>query len=121
MPIVRGKNIEVLFSGLPEPVDVDLDPTRGLIYWTDRGDDTVNRAPIEIPTGASAATRTDREILVKGVREAIGVTLDLPRGKLYFTGGTLGRVGSANLDGSNLVDLVTGSAGLTGIALAEPP
>jgi hypothetical protein len=112
-------DIEVLFEGLPEPVDIDLDLQSGHIYWTDRGDDTINRAPIEIPAGATAATRADREILIEDVREAIGVTLDLERGKLFFTGGTGGRVGMANLDGTGLVDLLTGSAGLTGIAVVE--
>jgi hypothetical protein len=112
-------DIEVLFSGLPEPIDIDLDLGSRRVYWTDRGDDTINRAPIEIPTGATAANRTDREILVRGVREAIGVTLDLTQQKLYFTGGTGGRVGMANLDGSGAVDLLTGSAGLTGIAVVR--
>jgi hypothetical protein len=112
-------DIEVLFEGLPEPIDIDLDLEHGHIYWTDRGDDTINRAPIEIPAGSTARNREDREILIAGVREAIGVTLDLARGKLYFTGGTAGRVGMANLDGSKLVDLLTGSAGLTGIAVVE--
>lgn len=110
-------DIEVLFSGLPEPIDIDIDLQNRTLYWTDRGDDTINRAPIEIPNGATAANRTDREILIEGVREAIGVTLDLERGKLYFTGGTGGRVGMANLDGSGVVNLLTGSAGLTGIAV----
>jgi hypothetical protein len=114
-------DIEILFEGLPEPIDIDLDLERDLIYWTDRGDDTVNRAPIEIPSGSNAADREDREILIEGVREAIGVTLDLERGKLYFTGGTLGRVGMANLDGSAAVDLLNGDAGLTGIAVVELP
>jgi len=114
-------DIEVLFAGLPEPIDVDLDLERGHIYWTDRGDDTINRAPIEIPNGATAENRMDREILIEGVREAIGVTLDLERGKLFFTGGTGGRVGMANLDGTDLVNLVTGTAGLTGIAVVELP
>jgi hypothetical protein len=110
-------DIEVLFDGLPEPIDIDLDLQHDYIYWTDRGDDTVNRAPVEIPAGSTAANRDDREILIEGVREAIGVTLDLERGKLYFTGGTAGRVGMANLDGSDAVDLLDGSAGLTGIAV----
>jgi hypothetical protein len=112
-------DIEILFSGLPEPIDLDLDLGSRRVYWTDRGDDTINRAPIEIPTGATAANRTDREILVRGVREAIGVTLDLTQQKLYFTGGTGGRVGVANLDGSGAVDLLSGSAGLTGIAVVR--
>lgn len=114
-------DIEVLYDELPEPIDIDLDLGNGTIYWTDRGDDTVNRGPIEIPQGQTAANRTDREILIEGVREAIGVTLDLERGKLYFTGGTAGRVGMANLDGTDEVDLANGTAGLTGIVLAELP
>ena len=83
------------------------------------GDDTINRAPIEIPSGRTAANRTDRQVLVMGVREAIGVTLDLARGKLFFTGGTGGRVGMANLDGTGAMNLLTGSAGLTGIQVVE--
>jgi DNA-binding beta-propeller fold protein YncE len=114
-------DIEVLYSGLPEPIDIDLDLENELIYWTDRGDDTINRGPIEIPNGSTAANRMDRQILVRGVREAIGVTLDLGRGKLYFTGGTGGRVGMANLDGTSAMDLLTGSAGLTGIQVVELP
>jgi hypothetical protein len=114
-------DVHVLFSGLPEPVDIDLDLEHRHIYWTDRGDDTVNRAPIEIPSGFTAATRSDRQILIQGVREAIGVTLDVAHGMLYFTGGTGGRVGRANLDGSNAVDLLKGTAGLTGIAVVELP
>ena len=114
-------DIEVLFAGLPEPVDIDLDLENAHIYWTDRGDDTINRAPIEIPAGETAESRADREILIEGVREAIGVTLDLERGKLFFTGGTGGRVGMANLDGSDVVDLLTGRAGLTGIAVVTLP
>src|SRR4029453_4232271 len=31
-------DIEVLFDGLPEPIDLDLDLTQRTIYWTDRGD-----------------------------------------------------------------------------------
>jgi hypothetical protein len=114
-------DIEVLFSGLPEPIDIDLDLENDLIYWTDRGDDTINRAPIEIPNGVTPANRMDREILIQGVREAIGVTLDLAAGKLFFTGGTGGRVGMANLDGSSVQNLLTGSAGLTGIVVVQLP
>ncbi|HET7541537.1 MAG TPA: hypothetical protein VFK05_16795 [Polyangiaceae bacterium] len=113
-------DIEVLFDKLPEPVDLDLDVSGGHMYWTDRGDDTINRAPIEIPQGKTAATRGDREILVRGVREAIGVTLDLERGHVYYTSGASGRVGRANLDGSGAIDLVTGTGALTGIAVVQP-
>ncbi len=75
---ITRTDIEVLYDLLPEPIDIDLDLTAGYIYWTDRADNTVSRAPIEIPTGSTAATRTDRKILVPNVAVAIGVALDLP-------------------------------------------
>ncbi len=44
------KDIELLFDGLPEPIDLDLDLANRIMYWTDRGDpprgNTVNRAPM---------------------------------------------------------------------------
>ncbi len=112
-------DVEVLIDGLPEPVDLDLDVAGGHMYWSDRGDDTINRAALEIPSGKTAATRDDREILVRGVREAIGVTLDLERGHVYYTSGVGGRVGRANLDGSGAHDLVTGTGAFTGIAVVQ--
>jgi hypothetical protein len=54
--IPKGQNaanrtdIEVLFDGLPEPIDLELDLKSRMLYWTDRGDpprgNTVNRAPM---------------------------------------------------------------------------
>ena len=44
-------DIELLYDGLPEPIDLELDRKNRLIYWTDRGDpprgNTVNRAPMD--------------------------------------------------------------------------
>ncbi|MEO5770025.1 MAG: hypothetical protein ABIS92_16845 [Polyangia bacterium] len=114
-------DIQIIYQGLPEPIDIDVDVTAGDIYWTDRGDDTVNRAPIAIPTGFTAATRRDRQILVRGVREAIGVTLDLPRKKAYYTSGANGDLGRVNLDGTGNEPLIPKAGNLTGIALGELP
>jgi DNA-binding beta-propeller fold protein YncE len=113
-------DIEVLFQALPEPIDLDLDLERRQIYWTDRGDNTVNRAAMDMPSGASAATRADREILVTGLGEAIGVALDLEAGVMYFTG-LDGRLGRANLDGSAPATLLEGQGMLTGIVYVEVP
>src|SRR4029077_8136110 len=44
-------DIEVLFSGLPEPIDLDMDLEKHQMYWTDRGDNTVSRAPMDPPQG----------------------------------------------------------------------
>jgi DNA-binding beta-propeller fold protein YncE len=42
------QDIELLYDGLPEPIDLDIDPTTRTLYWTDRGNpprgNTVNRA-----------------------------------------------------------------------------
>jgi hypothetical protein len=49
------KDIELLFDGLPEPIDLELDLSTRMIYWTDRGDpprgNTVNRAPMDARPG----------------------------------------------------------------------
>ena len=111
-------DIEVLFDGLPEPIDMDLDPGNRMIYWTDRGDpprgNTVNRAPMD------AKGRREPEILVTGLHEGIGIALDLKGNRMFFTD-LGGSVYSANLDGSEKKILLTGQGSLTGIAYAELP
>jgi hypothetical protein len=114
-------DIEILYDKLPEPIDLDVDVGAGTIYWTDRADNTVSRAPIAIPAGSTAATRADRQILVTGVATAIGVALDLGRGKLYYTSGANGALGRANLDGTQNESLIPMAGNLTGIALGELP
>jgi hypothetical protein len=111
-------DIEILFSGLPEPIDLDLDLEAGMIYWADRGDDTISRAPIAIPAGSTAANRKDRQIIVRQVPEAIGVALDKRRGRLYYTGGT-GELGRANLDGSNQAEITVSGGAFTGIVVVD--
>jgi len=113
-------DIEILFSGLPEPIDLDLDLEAGMIYWADRGDDTISRAPIAIPAGSTAANRSDRQIIVRQVPEAIGVSLDKRRGRLYYTGGT-GELGRANLDGSNQAEITVSGGAFTGIVVVDLP
>ena len=112
-------DIEILFSGLPEPIDIDLDLEGGIIYWADRGDDTINRAPIAIPSGSTAANRTDRQILVRQVAEAIGVAIDKRRGRLYYTAAN-GQLGRANLDGTNKMERANSGA-MTGIVVVDLP
>jgi hypothetical protein len=116
---VNRTDIEVLFDELPEPIDIELDVEAGLIYWADRGDDTINRAPIALPAGRTAANRADRQILVRSVGEAIGVAIDKRRGRLYYTSAE-GQLGRANLDGTGKQEL-TGAGALTGIVVVNLP
>ncbi|KAH7154607.1 hypothetical protein DER46DRAFT_613318 [Fusarium sp. MPI-SDFR-AT-0072] len=43
-------DIEVLFQGLPEPIDLEVDENENVLYWTDRGElpdgNTINRAKL---------------------------------------------------------------------------
>jgi hypothetical protein len=109
------QDIEVLHESLPEPIDIDLDLATRTMYWTDRGDppsgNTVNRAPMDRP-------HAEPQILVTGLHEGIGISLDMKHGRMFFTdlGGT---VYSSNLDGTNQKVLLTGQGSLTGITFVD--
>ena len=116
-PANRG-DIELLYDNLPEPIDLDVDPTTRTLYWTDRGDpprgNTVNRAPMDPAPG----NRKDPEILFSHLMEGIGLALDLNGGRMFITD-LAGTVYSANLDGSNKKTLLFAEGNLTGIVYAE--
>ena len=110
-------DIEVLFDGLPEPIDLDFDLSNHVLYWTDRGDppngNTVNRAPI--------GKRWDNqviEILLTHLMEGIGISLDLKRQRMFVTD-LGGSIYSAKLDGSDKRTLLAAQGNLAGIAYAE--
>jgi hypothetical protein len=112
------QDIELLYDNLPEPIDLDVDPTTRTLYWTDRGDpprgNTVNRAPMDPAPGP----RKDPEILFSHLMEGIGLALDLKGGRMFITD-LAGTVYSANLDGSNKKTLLFAEGNLTGITYAE--
>ena len=112
------RDIELLYDNLPEPIDLDIDPTTRTLYWTDRGDpprgNTVNRAPLDSPPGKRKAP----EIVFSHLMEGIGLALDLKGGRMFITD-FAGTVYSANLDGSNKKTLLFAEGNLTGIAYAE--
>jgi DNA-binding beta-propeller fold protein YncE len=112
------QDIELLYDGLPEPIDLEIDASTRTLYWTDRGDpplgNTVNRAPLD----SSEGKRQAPEILFDHLMEGIGMALDRKGGRMFITdfGGS---VYSANVDGSNQKLLLFGMGNLTGIAYAE--
>jgi len=112
-------DIEVLFEGLPEPIDLELDPIRRTLYWTDRGDpprgNTVNRTPVDATNGARQP-----EIVSSHLMEGIGLALD-PRGGRMFITDLGGNVYVADLDGTNRREIMVIQGNLTGIAFAEVP
>jgi DNA-binding beta-propeller fold protein YncE len=111
-------DIEVLYDGLPEPIDLELDLNNRVIYWTDRGDpprgNTVNRAPMDSAT----LDRPAPHIVLTGLMEGIGIALDLKGDRMFVTDFG-GNVLSAKLDGSDVRPLLVAQGNLTGIAYSE--
>ena len=92
----RRTDIEVLWEGLPEPIDLEIHD--GDLYWTDRGapplGNTLNRAPLPA-IGQSGRTP---EILADGFREAVGLAVD---SEAVYVSDLSGRVRRIGRDGSD--------------------
>src|SRR6201993_3367715 len=111
-------DIEVLFKDLPEPIDLEIDVTTRILYWTDRGDppygNTVNRAQLDtIGLG-------EPEIVMTHLMEGIGIALDPDHNRMFVTD-LGGNVWAAALDGSGNRPIRAVQGNLTGIAYAELP
>jgi hypothetical protein len=110
-------DIELLFDKLPEPIDLDLDLERRLLYWTDRGDpprgNTVSRAPMD-----AAPRSVEPEIVFTHLMEGIGLALNIPGDRMFMTdlGGSLY---TASLDGATHKTLVAVQGNLTGVAYVD--
>lgn len=108
-------DIELLFNELPEPIDLELDVDKRILYWTDRGDpplgNTVNRASIDGTAGKFGKP----EILLTHLMEGIGLALDLPGNRLFVTD-LAGSVYTAKLDGSEKHPILFAQGNLSGIA-----
>ena len=111
-------DIEVIYDGLPEPIDLEIDHAKRILYWTDRGDpplgNTVNRAPLD--KGANG--RPAPEIVFRHLMEGIGIALDREGDRMFMTD-LAGSVYSARLDGSKPGVLLFAQGNLSGIAYAD--
>ena len=122
--IPRGENaanrtdIELLFDGLPEPIDLELDLKNRRLYWTDRGDapkgNTVNRASLD----GDFSKHPVPDIIFTHLMEGIGIALDFKGDRMFLTD-LAGSVYSAHLDGTDKKPLLVAQGNLTGIAYAE--
>ena len=108
-----GSNVEDLVTGLASPYGLALDVSAGKIYWTYWVENNIHRANLN-GTGVEALPVSAGGSLL---------ALDVSAGKMYWAdGGT--SIKRANLDGSNVEDLLTQDDGLylpEGIALYNGP
>jgi DNA-binding beta-propeller fold protein YncE len=113
-------DIEVLFDGLPEPIDLELDLKNRFLYWTDRGDpprgNTVNRASMD----ADFSKHPTSDILLTHLEEGIGIALDFKGNRMFLTD-LAGSIYSAKLDGAEKKPLLAAQGQITGIAYVEIP
>jgi hypothetical protein len=109
-------DIEVVFKDLPEPIDLEIDHTTRVLYWTDRGDpprgNTVNRAKL------ADIGRVEPEIVVTHLMEGIGIALDPAHDRMFVTD-LAGTIHVAALDGSGHRPVRALQGNLTGIAYTE--
>jgi len=110
-------DVEVFFDRLPESIDLEIDPGRRLLYWTDRGNpprgNTVNRAPID-----AKPEQNPPQIVVSDLMEGIGLALDVPGNRLFATD-LAGSLYVANLDGTDKRTVLAAQGNLTGVAYVE--
>jgi sugar lactone lactonase YvrE len=113
-------DIEVLYDGLPEPIDLEIDHEKRVLYWTDRGDpplgNTVNRAPLDQGRNGRPAP----VIVFNHLMEGIGIALDRDGDRMFMTD-LAGSVYVASLDGSKPSVLLFTQGNLSGIAYANLP
>lgn len=117
-PVGRS-DIEVLWEGLPAPIEVQL--FDGWIYWTDRGcgpgGSTLNGAPLPHP-GERPGPPT---VLATGFEEAIGLVVDEARDRVLVSdlGGTIRSVPIPRGHRSGQSEQVIATLGeaITGIAI----
>jgi hypothetical protein len=116
----KRSDIEVLYDGLPEPIDLEIDHARRILYWTDRGDaplgNTVNRAPLDRGRNGRPAP----QIVFRNLMEGIGIALDRAGERMFMTD-LAGSVYVASLDGSKPSVLLFTQGNLSGIAYANLP
>jgi len=116
----KRSDIELLYDGLPEPIDLEIDHARRLLYWTDRGDpplgNTVSRAPLDRGRNGRPAP----QIIFRNLMEGIGIALDRAGDRMFMTD-LAGSVYVASLDGSKPSVLLFAQGNLSGIAYANLP
>ena len=122
---LNGTNIEDLVTtGVLFPLGLALDVSNGKMYWTDVHTNKIQRANLN-------GTNIE-DLVTTGLESPLGIALDVSGGPtppkdltpttttqsyIYWTDRLTDKIQRANLDGTNIEDLVTGLSDPEGIAL----
>ncbi len=118
-----GSNVQDLVTnkGLVAPWGLALDIASGEMYWTDWGTEKIQRANLD---GSNV-----QDLITRGLDSPGDIALDVAGGKMYWAHTdwnsateefTNGKIQRANLDGSDVENLITGLDIPDGIALGIP-
>ena len=115
---LNNLNVKDIVTDVPDSSAIALDSTNRVIYWAERDTGKIRRADLN---------GTNAQDIVTGLAAPQSIALDLVSGKIYWTdqewdpftgivsGSTIQR---ANLNGSNVQDIVTGLGTAEGIAVS---
>ncbi len=131
---LNGSEVEDIITGLLGPNGIALDLDGNKIYWADEFSgkiqcanlDGSNRKTLFVRYGKLIGTAINIPLDILGLKiyyanSPISIALDISGGKIYWTTPHRYKVQRANLDGSNIEDVVTDSILTIGIALSTPP
>ena len=82
------------------PIGIALDTAGGKMYWTEA-------SPADFNISRAELDGSNVEPLITGLDSPSGIALDVSSGKMYWTDTGTSKIQRANLDGSELEDLVT--------------
>ena len=108
------RTIELLWSGLPEPIDLEVDLGSNSIYWTDRGappqGNTLNMA--QVP--AVGEPGGEITVVSGNFHDAIGLAIDKDTGIVYV-GDMSGEIRAIDINRGGDHILFKGARSFTGI------
>jgi hypothetical protein len=101
----EGNIVKTLISsGLDDPRAICLDPENGLMYWSDWGQE-----PKIERSGMDGSSRTVLVNKGHGLEWPNGLTIDYVSRRIYWIDSKLHRIGTANLDGSDISHVLVDS------------
>ncbi|WP_323123638.1 hypothetical protein [Burkholderia alba] len=107
-------DLELLVDRLTEPIALEIDHERQARYWADRGNsaargNSLNRADM------TATGLAHHEVLATGLKEGIGLALDLER-RRGFVADLRGAIRVVPMDGGSFITIHPCSGSVTGLA-----